>query len=100
MSIAELNSLYSQASAALTAKDFSGAITAAMQAKLRLATLPNVSRAVGQGSQSIAWANAAAIDAFIAQVNQLAAAAKFSNGGPWLSTRVAYARPTSTGPEA
>lgn len=96
MSIAELNSLYTQASTALAADDFAGAIRAAMQAKLRLATTPDVSRAVGQGSQSIAWPNAAAIDAFIAQVNQLKATARLTASGPWLSTRVAYARPSST----
>ena len=100
MSIAQLNALYLQASAALDGNDYDGAIRAAMQAKLRLATLPDVSRAVGQGSQQISWANAAAIDKFIEQVNKLAAAAKFATSGPFLSTRVAYARPASTGPDA
>lgn len=97
MSIAELNSLYSQASTALAANDFDGAIRAALQAKMRLATTPDASRAVGQGSQALSWPNAAAIDAFIAQVNQLKTTARLSSGGPWMSTRVEYVRPGSTG---
>lgn len=95
MSLAELNTLYSQAVAALDGDDYAGAIRAATKAKLRLATMPDVSRVAGQGgSQSMAWANVQAIDSFIAQVEQMATSAQLvASAGPFLQTRIAYARP-------
>ncbi len=100
MSLAALNSLYAAAEAAIDADDFDGAIKIALKAKMRLATMPNVSRAVGQGSQALAWANAAAIDSWIAEVRKLKNASLLAVGGPFVQTKVNYQRAEATGDDA
>jgi hypothetical protein len=100
MSIAALNTLYTAAEAALDADDFDGAIKIALKAKMRLATMPNVSRAVGQGSQAIAWANAVGIDNWIAEVRKLKNASLVAAGGPFMQTKVVYQRAEATGDDA
>lgn len=93
MSIAQLNTLYDAAVAAMDAADFGTAILKLMAIKARLATTPNLSRAIaGGGSEAIAW-NAAEIDSLIAQCRQIQASAIHTLGGPWQQTKVTYARP-------
>lgn len=97
MSIAELNSLYSSAQAAMASADWAGAITYLMQMQARLASTPNVARQLaGGGSQSIAW-NSASIKDLIAECRRNLAAAKVaaSTGGPWQTSKVTYKRVTT-----
>lgn len=100
MSIAVLNSLYAAAEAALDGDDFDAAIRYALKAKLRLATMGNVSRAVGQGSQAIAWGNVVGIDTWIAEVRKLQTAARLAVSGPFAQTKVVYQRADATGDDA
>jgi len=94
MTVSELNTLYATANTALDSGDYAAAITAALQAKMILATKPNVSRNLaGGGSQSLAWANAVAIDSFIAHVRHLQAASAHATHGPFQQIPITYARP-------
>lgn len=97
MSVAQLEALYNAASAALEAADYSTAIAKAMQLKLRLAATPNLTRSAGGGEHSMEWANVAGIDAFIAECRKLQTAAAHASAGPIRQSKVAYARPESTG---
>jgi len=92
MSIAQLDTLYEAAVAAMDAADFATAILKLMAIKARLATTPNLNRAVaGGGSEAITW-NAAEIDSLITQCRQLKAASIHATSGPFNQTKVAYAR--------
>lgn len=95
MSLADLESLYSQAVAALEAGDYDLAINKALACKMRLATTPNLSRILaGGGQQMMQWANAASLDQFIAQCRQMKATAiAASSRGPIQRTRIIYSRP-------
>lgn len=95
MSAAALETQRDAAIAALDAKDYAGAIRAAMAAKLILATMPSTSRATGGGSQSLSW-DAASIDRFIAQCRQLATDAAVAAGGI-RQTKLTLRRPDATG---
>ena len=93
MSLAELNTLYSAAVAAIDDADFDLAIRQLMAVKARLATMPNVSRNLpGGGTQSISF-NPAQLDTLIAQCRQQKAAAAHATSGPYRQTKVTYARP-------
>jgi hypothetical protein len=93
MSISELNTLYTEAVAAIDAADYDLAIRKLMAVKARLATTPNITRALaGSGSQGISWAPAQ-IDSLIAQCRQLKAAARAATSGPFQQTKVVYRRP-------
>lgn len=95
MTIAQIDALYTEAVAALDAGNYATAISKALAAKLRLATTPNLARALGGGgSQSLAWAGAPAIDAFIAEVRKLKAQALAESSGGLQQTKITYARPT------
>lgn len=96
MSIAELNSLYASATAAMGTADWSGAITYLMQMQARLASTPNVSRQLaGGGSQSIGWSSASIKD-LIAECrrNLTGSRVAASTGGPFSTTKVKYVRAT------
>lgn len=96
MSIAELNSLYSSAAAAMASADWDGAITYLMQMQARLASTPNIMRQLaGGGSQQIQW-NASQIAALIADCRRqsTAAAVAAETAGPWQSIKVTYKRAT------
>lgn len=93
MSIAQLDALYQEAMQALDSGDYDTAINRALACKFRLATTPNVARAVGSGSSSLAWANAVAIDSFVAEVRKLKIQANASTYGIQ-QTKLTYARPS------
>lgn len=96
MTIAELNTLYSSAAAAMASASWDDAITYLMQMQARLASTPNIMRQLaGGGSQQIQW-NASQIDALIVQCrrNQAAAVGAASTGGPWQTSKVTYKRAT------
>lgn len=92
MTLAELDTLYAAAAAALESQDYVTAITKAQQARLRLATTPNTARAAGGGSTSIAWPNLAAIDSFIADCRRAQQTSQAASGGPFQQTRIRYVR--------
>lgn len=93
MSIAQLETLYEAAVAAMDAADYSAAILKLMAIKARLASTPNLSKSIGGGgSSSITW-NAAEIDSLITQCKQLKAQARTSTSGPFQQTKITYARP-------
>lgn len=95
MSIAELNTLYVAAVAAIDAADWDTAINKLMAIKTRLATTPNLSRSLaGDGSQSITW-NPGDIDSLITQCRQNKAAAAHASGGIFRTSNVTYARATT-----
>lgn len=98
MSIAELNALYVAAIAALDAGDYDTAIRKAIAVKLRLATTPDSTQGSGAAATSLAWANAAAIDDFVANCRRLQVqAAAAASGGPFRQSAVTYARPAASG---
>ena len=94
MSIAELNSLNSAASAAMESADWDTAITKLMSMQARLASTPNLERDLG-GSQAISW-NPSGLDALITHCRRqkTAATAAASTSGPWQTTEVTYKRAT------
>lgn len=97
MSIAELNTLYTAAVAAMDSADWDTAITKLMAMQARLASTPNITRALGGGgSQGIAW-NAASLKDLIAECrrNKAAVTAAASETGPWQTTKVTYKRATT-----
>jgi len=95
MSIAELNSLYREATAALDAGNYDIAIQKAMALQLRLATTPNVTRSLaGGGSQALSF-NPAQLDSFISGCRQMQSAAVHRMSGPFQQCKVVYARTDS-----
>lgn len=96
MTVAELNALYEAAVAALDAGNYTAAISAALKAKMRLATMPDAAR----GGVSMSWNNAVAIDSWIQQVRQLQVVDIQENaavsGGPFQQIKVNYTRPDAT----
>lgn len=96
MSIAQFNSLYSTAAAALDSGDYVAAITAATKAQFLLGTTPNLARAIGSGNQSIGWNDGAAIERFIANCRRLQRQASVASAGVFGQSKVTYAR-TSDG---
>jgi hypothetical protein len=93
MTIAELNTLYSTASTAMASADWASAITALMQCQARLATMPNMSRDVGSGSQSIQF-SPGDIPGLISLCRNNQSAAQAVSLGPFQECKVAYARPS------
>ncbi len=98
MTIAELNTLYSSAVANMDAADWDSAITDLMKMQARLASTPNISRALaGGGNQSIAWTSASIKD-LIAECRRNATRATLeaatNTGGPWQASKVTYKRPS------
>lgn len=94
MSIAQFNSLYAAAVAAIDAGDYAAAITAATKAQLLLGTTPNLTRSLGQGDQEITWNDGAAIARFIDDTRKLQRADNVGTSGPFGQSAVTYARPT------
>jgi len=93
MSIAQLDTLYDAAVAAMDAADYSTAVLKLMTIKARLATTPNLSKSLGGGgSASITW-NATELDTLISQCKQLKAQARAASNGPFQQTKITYARP-------
>jgi hypothetical protein len=93
MSLADLNTLYAAAASALDSGDYDTAIAKAMAIKLRLATTPNLTRALaGGGSQGMSF-NPAELDSFIQQCRQLKAEAAHATAGPFRTTAIQYQRP-------
>ena len=81
--------------AALDAGDYNGAIIAATKAELMLGTVANIARNLGQGSQSIGWNDATAVEKFIANVSKLQNQASVGSKGVFAQSHVVYARPTT-----
>lgn len=95
MSIAQLDTLYTAAVAAIDSGNFDAAVLKLMAIKARLATTPNLTKSMGGGgSQSITW-NAAEIDSLIAQCRQMKTAAAHAFSGPFQQVPMTYARPES-----
>lgn len=92
MALADLESLYAAAVSALESGSYDTAITKALALKARLATTPNIGRSLGSGSQSLAWANAVALDSFIAECRKLKVQANAATYG-MQRTKITYARP-------
>lgn len=93
MSIAQIESLYGEAVAALDAGDYQTAIRKAIACKARLATTPNISRSLaGGGQQGMSWANAAALDEFIKEARKLLAQDLAQSSGGLQQTKIIYAR--------
>jgi len=93
MSVAEINSLYAAAIAGLEAGNYQLAIVKALACKMRLATTPNIARMLaGGGNEAMQWANAAAIDSFIAECKKLQSAAAAASNGIQ-RTKLVYRRP-------
>jgi len=91
MSIADLETLYEAAIAALDSGDYDTAIVKANALQLRLATMPSVTQRQGGRTEFTAeW-----IDRFIAQCRKLKSetAAAAATGGPFQVTKITYARP-------
>jgi hypothetical protein len=96
MSVAQLESLYSEAVAALESGDYDTAILKAMAIKARLGTTPNVLRSLGGGGQQqLQWANVAAMNSFIADCRSLKNQARAESLGIQ-QTKITYARPDDT----
>lgn len=94
MSMAQLDTLYAAAVAALDGGDYDTAITKAMALRVRLATTPNLSRNLsGGGSQSVTWGGAEGLDRFIAECRRAKASAAAARSGPFQQTKITYARP-------
>jgi len=94
MSIAELNTLYTAASAAMESADWDTAINKLMAMQARLASTPNISRNLGGGgSQGITW-NSATLADLITNCRRQKAAALAASGGPWQTTEITYTRAT------
>ncbi|MDQ3288923.1 MAG: hypothetical protein M3Q42_11835 [Pseudomonadota bacterium] len=90
MSASQLETLYSEAVAALDAGDYDTAITKAMAVKVRLATMPNVERSLGGGGkQRTEWANAASLNTFILECRRLKGASLGLQ-----QSKITYARPS------
>jgi hypothetical protein len=101
MSIAQLDSLYAEAVAALDAGDYDTAIAKALALKVRLAATPNLSRSLaGGGQQSLAWGGAQGLDQFIAEVRKLKAQMLAERSGGIQQTKIIYARPVDSGDSA
>jgi len=97
MSIAELDTLYAAAVAAIDDGDYATAITKLMAMQARLSTTPNLTRGTGGGgSQSIAW-NASEIPGLITNCRKQLAAATAASGGPFQQSKVVYARADNSG---
>jgi hypothetical protein len=96
MSVAELDTLYAAAVAAIDAGNYTLAIQKLMAIKVRLATTPNITRSLsGGGSQQLSW-NANQIDTLIGQCQTMQATAAATASGPFQQTKVIYARASST----
>ena len=96
MSIAELEALHAEAQTALAAGNYDAAIAKAIAAKLRLATMPNLTRNLG-GTQAIVWGGGPEITEFIKQCRMLKAESAAASSGPFQTIKVTYARPESSG---
>jgi hypothetical protein len=97
VSIAELNTLYEAAVAAIDNGSYDVAIAKIMAMKARLATTPNLSRNLGGGgSQSIAW-NPSQLDSLIADCRKMKVAAAHAVSGPFVQIPVTYRRCETTG---
>jgi hypothetical protein len=95
MSVSQIEALYTAAVAALDSGDFDTAIRKALAAKARLALTPNVTRSLaGGGQQGLSWANAAALDKFVAECRNLKAQSLAESSGGIQQTKVTYARPS------
>jgi hypothetical protein len=93
MTIAQLNTLYTEAVAAIDSGDYTTAIKKLMACKVRLATTPNLTRGLGGGgSTGMSW-NPAQLESLIEDCRKLKAAALVnSTSGPIQATKVTYTR--------
>lgn len=97
MSIAELNTLYAAYEAALASQDYDTAIEKLMVMQARLASTPNLRRALGtSSSQEISW-NPGDIDKLITRAQQLKGQAlATSSGSIFATSKVTYERAGAT----
>lgn len=96
MSIAQLDTLYTAAVAAIDAADWDTAIAKLMAVQARLATTPNLTRSLaGGGSQGLTW-NPGQISELIANCRRQKAAARHASVGPFQTTKITYARAASS----
>jgi hypothetical protein len=93
VTLATLNTLAEAAVAALEAGDYATAIRVALSCKPLLAVTPNLSRASEGNSQTMAFTNVEAIDAFIKECRILQTAAACATDGPFTQSLIRYKRP-------
>lgn len=96
MTISQLDALYASATAAMASADWDAAILSLMQMQARLASMPNVERALADaGTQKIAW-NPAQIASLIdlCEKRRSAQLSAASTGGPWRTSKITYKRAT------
>lgn len=92
MSLADLETLYDEAVAAVGDGDFDTAITKAMSIKLRLST---VARSAGASSRNMTLPTPADLDSFIRDCRQQKAAALAATGH-LQQTKITYVRPEAS----
>lgn len=93
MSISQIEALYNAAADALDRGDYDTAIAKALACKMRLAATPNLNRSLaGGGMQGMQWANAMALDGFIAECRKLKTEANAAANGPMQFTKIVYER--------
>lgn len=94
MSIADLNTLYAAAVAASDSGDYDTAVQKGRAVLIRLATMPNVTRNAGGGSQSLTFPGYAAVEAFIAACEKAKGVAAHAAGsvGIFRESKIAYAQ--------
>lgn len=95
MSIAQLETLYEAAIAAMDSADYSTAILKLMAIKARLVTTPNLAKSIGSGGTSSVAFNATSageIDSLIRECKQLKAQAASATKGVFQQTKITYAR--------
>lgn len=97
MTIAQLEALNSQYVTAVDAEDWDTALKVLTKISARLATTPNLSRAIGGGgNQAISW-TAQGIAEQQAFCRQMKASAAHATSGPFVMVPVTYQRPDATG---
>lgn len=96
MSVAELETIYDAAVAALDAGDYQSAKLGFMKLMARRAAMPDLERALGStGRQSIKWRDVD-LQSLIAQCDKMLAAARTAARGPVTAIPIRYARPSAT----
>jgi len=95
MTIAQIETLYSAAVAAMASEDWSAAISWLMQLQARLASIPNASRGGSGGNQAYTF-NPQGLNDLLNQCRkeQAAKIAAESTVGPFQVSKVTYARAT------
>ena len=97
MSVAELETIYDAAVAALDAGNYASAKLGFMKLMARRAAMPDVERSLGgAGRQAIKWRDVD-LNSLIAQCDKMLASVAHASSGPFVMVPVTYARPAASG---